>query len=92
MTLARLLRGDAHKAFVKSCRQLKGFIESQQAKVSFACGGNIPIAAPRTSDTETPTSVLVNIFWSAGNDSTASKLVLPVNGAAPGPVQMSYND
>lgn len=50
-----------HKAFVESCRQLKGFIGGEQAMASFACGGTIPIAVPGT-ETTSPTSAPVNIF------------------------------
>lgn len=71
-----------HKAFFESCRQLKGFVEGEQAMASLACGGTIPIAVPGT-ETTSPTPAPVNIFWSTSDDSVANKLVLPANGATP---------
>lgn len=71
-----------HKAFFESCRQLKGFVEGEQAMALLACGGTIPIAVPGT-ETTSPTPAPVNIFWSTSDDSVANKLVLPANGATP---------
>lgn len=60
---------------------MKDFIDGEQAAATFAFGGTIPIAAtgtaqPKGSQVSTP----VNIFWSTQNDSTAHKLVLPLDG------------
>ena len=69
---------DTQSAFIESCRQLKGFIDGEQATATFACSGTIPIAESQPQ--ETLLSAPVSVFWSTGNDSTAHKLVLPING------------
>lgn len=75
---ASTTQDDTQSAFIESCRQLKRFIDDEQATATFACSGTIPISESQPE--ETLVSAPVSIFWSTGNGSTAHKLVLPLNG------------
>ncbi|KAL4799468.1 hypothetical protein BDV19DRAFT_400733 [Aspergillus venezuelensis] len=71
---------EAKEAFTESCRQLRGLIEDERATASFSCGGSIPITTldKDTKDKDRVASSPVNIFWNKSNDSTATKLTLPI--------------
>ena len=75
---ASTTQDDTESAFIESCRQLKRCIDDEQATATFTCSGTIPISESQPE--ETLVSAPVSIFWSTGNDSTAHKLVLPLNG------------
>ncbi|PLB43732.1 hypothetical protein P170DRAFT_441188 [Aspergillus steynii IBT 23096] len=63
-----------------SCRQLKEFIDGEQATASFSCGGTIHVDAHAANTPgQKQTSPPVNVFWSPNHDTSARKLVLPLS-------------
>ncbi|KAL4906976.1 hypothetical protein BDW74DRAFT_130997 [Aspergillus multicolor] len=79
------ISSDEKAAFTESCRQLQSIIEGAHATASFSCGGSIPIVRGdlKAREDMQPASSPINIFWSKGDDATASKLVLPLDGSVP---------
>ncbi|KAI9041953.1 uncharacterized protein KD926_006290 [Aspergillus affinis] len=62
---------------------LKDFIDGEEANGSFACGGTILVDVNNPNiPGKKATSSPVKIFWSAGHDTTARKLVLPLKYSA----------
>ncbi|KAL2815226.1 hypothetical protein BDW59DRAFT_16821 [Aspergillus cavernicola] len=83
----QLTSSDARDTSIETCRQLRRFIEGERAVASFACGGTIPITINTGLETglkiPDSTSSPVSIFWRKGDESTAHKLVLPIDTYAP---------
>lgn len=67
---------------VEACRELKNLIDAQKPSTSFSCGGSIQFRGPEATDSSASVprrfSEPVSIFWAAGDDSQARKLVLPI--------------
>lgn len=66
------------------CRQLKDFIDGEQAAASFSCGGTITVDKNGTDQGGTnSTSPPVLVFWSPSQGTSARKLVLPLDESTP---------
>ncbi|OJJ42556.1 hypothetical protein ASPZODRAFT_76473 [Penicilliopsis zonata CBS 506.65] len=86
--------GQEQPDFVNRCRWLKHSIERQRQAASFTCGGTILVGSDNKEKTEPPLSGVhsstsapcpsspVSILWATCNDSTARKLVLPLDGVS----------
>ncbi|RAK82179.1 2OG-Fe(II) oxygenase [Aspergillus fijiensis CBS 313.89] len=75
--------------FTEACKRLRTAIEDENSSALFACGGSIPVvdrgqAAAGDKTATTTTTSPVQLYWSTvRSDSTARKLVLPLDGLAP---------
>lgn len=56
-------------------RNIRDSLTKQTSSATFACGGSIPIKADTSSE--------LNIFWVSPQDSTAKKLISPLNENSP---------
>ncbi|PYI31355.1 hypothetical protein BP00DRAFT_446636 [Aspergillus indologenus CBS 114.80] len=74
--------------FTEACTRLRTAIEDENSSALFTCGGSIPVVdrgqASSGDKTTISTTSPVQVYWStARSDSTARKLVLPLDGLAP---------
>ncbi|PYI16592.1 hypothetical protein BO99DRAFT_217958 [Aspergillus violaceofuscus CBS 115571] len=75
--------------FTEACTRLRTAIENENSSALFACGGSVPVVDRGQSGSAdraaaTTTTGPVQVYWStARSDSTARKLVLPLDGLAP---------
>ncbi|RAH66752.1 2OG-Fe(II) oxygenase [Aspergillus aculeatinus CBS 121060] len=75
--------------FTEACTRLRTAIEDENSSALFACGGSIPVvdrgqAGSGDKAATTTTTSPVQVYWSAArSDSTARKLVLPLDGLVP---------
>ncbi|KAI9926316.1 hypothetical protein MW887_004080 [Aspergillus wentii] len=67
-------------AFNDTCRRLRESIEGEKASALFSCGGTIGIGeAEAGQKVVSQTSSPVSIFWATEKNSTARKVVLPLD-------------
>ncbi|OJJ97431.1 hypothetical protein ASPACDRAFT_123315 [Aspergillus aculeatus ATCC 16872] len=75
--------------FTEACTRLRIAIEDENSSALFACGGSIPVvdrdqAGSGDKAATTTTTSPVQVYWStARSDSTARKLVLPLDELVP---------
>ncbi|KAI9372812.1 hypothetical protein BJX61DRAFT_533642 [Aspergillus egyptiacus] len=78
---------EAPQKTIESCRQLRNLIEGERAAALFSCGGSIPITLDtgisRGKKVPDLVSSPVSVFWSKGDDSSARKVVLPLDMSTP---------